>query len=271
MTDRQSDAELVSVVAHDLKTPVSAAKGFIDLVQQAGPLNERQQYYAEKALAALGRMEQLISDLLDYARLEGGVGLKLVECNLSGLIQDAVGLMEELAAARGIRLHVEGIEQKVRVRGDARLLSQVVHNLLSNAIKYNRDGGDVWIVVHVYRDQLRVDIRDSGIGIPEKDLERVFGRFYRSKLGIEAKIEGTGLGLAITRTIVEMHGGQIWVESVVGEGSTFTFTLPLPRQRSRRKDAPSTSESASEESDMVADQAQDSHDSAESESRSDRL
>ncbi len=271
MTDQDFDAELINIVAHDLKTPVSAAKGFIDLVQQLGPLNERQLHFSERALAALDRMEQLIGDLLDFARLEGGVTLKATDCDISALISDAVDLMEEFAGRRGIKISMEGVAKKAVVKGDSRLLGQVINNLLSNAIKYNQDNGRVEVIIHLYKDSLRVDIHDTGIGIPAKDVPRVFERFFRSQLGTEAKIDGTGLGLAITRSILQMHGGQIWVESVVGEGSTFSFTLPIKGQppvviKGRRGYNLSGGESASEEADVVSDDSQDWQETNEPES-----
>jgi two-component system, OmpR family, phosphate regulon sensor histidine kinase PhoR len=271
MTDQDFDAELINIVAHDLKTPVSAAKGFIDLVQQLGPLNERQLHFSERALAALDRMEQLIGDLLDYARLEGGVTLKASDCDVSALISDAVDLMEDVAARRGIKINVEGVTQKAIVKGDSRLLGQVINNLISNAIKYNRENGQVEVIIHHYKDHIRVDIRDAGIGIPPEDIPHVFERFFRSQLATEAKIDGTGLGLAITRSILQMHGGQIWVESVVGEGSMFSFTLPakghtLAPVKGRRGYNLMGGESASEQLDRVNDDSQDWRETTEHES-----
>ncbi|MBC7871556.1 MAG: HAMP domain-containing histidine kinase [Chitinophagaceae bacterium] len=271
MTDQDFDAELINIVAHDLKTPVSAAKGFIDLVQQLGPLNERQLHFSQRALAALDRMEQLIGDLLDFARLEGGVTLKASNCDVSALISDAVDLMEDVAGRRGIKIHIEGVTQKAVVKGDSRLLGQVINNLISNAIKYNRENGRVEIILDRNEDKLRVDIRDTGIGIPPEDIPRVFERFFRSQLGTEAKIEGTGLGLAITRSILQMHGGQIWVESLVGEGSTFSFTLPAKgptpaTAKGRRGYNLMGGANASEESDAISDESQDWQETTDTES-----
>jgi signal transduction histidine kinase len=110
--------------------------------------------------------------------------------------------------------------------GDVRLLSQVINNLLSNAVKYNKDGGSVWVKVSEDDHDLRVDVRDTGRGIPSEDLPKVFERFFRSKHNAGTKIEGSGLGLAIVDAIIQKHGGRIWVESEFGEGSTFSFTLP---------------------------------------------
>lgn len=269
------DAELIQIVAHDLKTPLSAVKGFIELVQHAGPLNERQQYFSEKALGGLQRMETMIAHLLDIARLEGALPFELVRCDLAAIITDAVGLQEQLAAARDIRIHVELQETPVYVVADERLLSHVVNNLLSNAIKYNRDGGDVWVRARVESRAVRVDVQDTGIGIAPENLKRVFERFVRVRIKRQ-QIEGTGLGLSIAETIVEKHGGHIWAESTPGEGSTFSFTLPLEGSTAQTLGSggglsvPHTGP-AGEPLDDVDDDLQETQDASDPDSHSDDL
>jgi len=218
--------DLISIVAHDLKTPISAVKGFIELVQQAGPLNDQQQHFSERALQSLQRMERLVVDLLEYTRISSDTELNPVECDLGVLIRESVEMLEEVAAKREIQFNIEMDDKNGLVMGDVRLLSQVVNNLLSNAVKYNKDGGSVWVTVSNTEQDLQVDVRDSGRGIPPEDLPKVFERFFRSKHNSGTKIEGSGLGLAIVDAIIQKHGGRIWVESEFGEGTTFSFTLP---------------------------------------------
>lgn len=273
MKEHDFDTELVSIVAHDLKTPVSAAKGFIELVQQTGPLNERQRHFSDKAMAAMERMERLISDLLDYARLEGGLAPKSGECDVIALIEDARAMMQDGAERRGIQIMVESSARPMLIRADERLISQVIANLMSNAIKYNRDGGTISIRVRPVQEMVRVEIQDTGMGIAPDELDRVFDRFYRTRLSAESTIDGTGLGLTITRSIILGHGGRIWVESVVGEGSTFSFTLPAVVKRSGRRSKPITepveNETASEENDVVSDELQSPPEFADSETPAD--
>lgn len=229
--------DLISIVAHDLKTPISAVKGFIELVQQAGPLNDQQTYFSERALTTLQRMENLVSDLLEYTRLNAETQFDLVEFDLRQVIFDAVEMLEEVATRRQITFQTEVQEDAVLVTADARLIGQVVNNLISNAIKYNREGGLVAIRIYKSDENIRVDVQDTGFGIPQDDVHRVFDRFYRVKGNPgSAKVEGSGLGLAIVQTIIQKHNGRIWVESVEGEGSTFSFVLPLAGQVAEHDD-----------------------------------
>ena len=229
MSSHEDDyyTDLISVVAHDLKTPISAVKGFIDLVQQAGPLNERQQHFSDRALASLDRMEHLIADLLEYTRINRGMKMEPIECDVRGLVADAVELVEELAARREVTIHVHDKSGSLMVMADVRLLSEVLNNLIGNAVKYNRDGGKVDVTVSHDDDNVRVDVRDTGIGIAPDDVPHVFERFFRAKGDSASRVEGSGLGLAIAESVIRQHGGRIWAESVEGEGSTFSFTLPV--------------------------------------------
>ncbi len=262
MTD--FDRELISTVAHDLKTPISAVKGFLDLIQNAGPLNDAQRKFLNRALGSLDKMEHLVTNLLDMTRLQGELQLKSEPVDLRRLIKEAVDTIQGVALARGIVVQVEAAPGMGMVVGDVRLLSQVVNNLLSNAVKYNRDKGTVWVSLHEQPGLVRVDVRDSGIGIPLEDQPHVFKRFYRSTNASTRKIEGSGLGLAITKTIVQRHGGRIWLQSEMGVGTTFSFMLPRPQSRQE------AAQWAGEETDGVDDRLQDSSEIVEVDSREDK-
>ncbi|MCU0495884.1 MAG: HAMP domain-containing histidine kinase [Anaerolineae bacterium] len=266
MTDStpKPQSEFISTIVHDLKTPITAVKGFIELIEQAGTLNPAQKQFSDKAIAVLGRMHDLVDDLLDLAKLDAGVELHLHECDIQVFIQEALETLESIALQRQITVQVE-IGPEVRpIRADARLLRQVINNLLSNAIKYNRDQGTVNIRVSEQPGSLRVDVRDTGMGIRSEDQTRVFEPFYRGRGS--AKAEGTGLGLAIVEMIIRKHGGRIWVESKLNEGSVFSFNLP----RQRKSSHTISNEFSSEESDGVDDSFQDSNESLDSDSRSDQ-
>ncbi len=229
MTDLREDyeSELISIVAHDLKTPVSAVRGFLDLLPQLGTLNEGQIKYVDRAHMALDRMERLIERLLDFSHLQSGTRrLQRTDVDLVEIIESCADFLKEIADKRGITFHLQMGQARVHVPADIDLLGHVVTNLLTNAVKYNREGGDVWVSVAKSHTEARVDIRDSGIGIAPKDQLHVFDRFFRVNRK-DKSVEGTGLGLAICKTIIELHGGRIWVSSEVGIGSTFSFTLPL--------------------------------------------
>ena len=222
--------ELLGVVAHDLKTPISAVKGFIELMQHVGPLNERQMHFSERALAGLQLMEQLVARLLELAWIDADRPLEPHETDLADLITMMVELMEDQASRRKITIEVEIDPKLGTIQAEARRLEQVFLNLLSNAVKYNREGGKVWVTVVSKKKEVQVTVKDTGLGIPPEEQESVFERFVRAQASKDNKVEGTGLGLSIVKAVVEKHGGRLWLESVVGEGSSFIFVLPR-RQR----------------------------------------
>ncbi|HRF95182.1 MAG TPA: HAMP domain-containing sensor histidine kinase, partial [Aggregatilineales bacterium] len=182
MTDlrEEYDSQLISIVAHDLKTPVSAVRGFLDLIQQFGTLNEMQLKYFDRAHLAIDRMEHLIGSLLDFARLESGVrGLHRTDVDLVALIESCADFLVEIAAKRDIQFHLQLGDTPITAPADKDLLNHVITNLLSNAIKYNRDGGGVWVNLTQNLTEIRVDVRDDGIGISSTDQQHVFDRFFR--------------------------------------------------------------------------------------------
>lgn len=224
--------ELLGVVAHDLKTPISAVKGFVELMQHVGPLNERQMHFSERALAGLQLMEQLVARLLELAWIDADRPLEPHETDLAELVMTAVGLLEDQASRRKVTIEVEIDPKLTLIQAEARRLEQVFLNLLSNAVKYNREAGKVWIIVVSKRKEVQVTVRDTGQGIPPEEQESVFERFVRTQASKDNKVEGTGLGLSIVKAVVEKHGGRIWLESVVGEGSSFVFVLPRRQSKS---------------------------------------
>ncbi|MBL8160726.1 MAG: HAMP domain-containing histidine kinase [Anaerolineae bacterium] len=221
------NAEWLNTVAHDLKTPINSVRGCIEMVQQLGPLNEKQEQFAERALTGLKRMEHLVARLLDISWVDAGRPLDLEEVDLRAVIEEAVDLLQEAASQRSITIDVVCDERIGTLRADARRLGQVMDNLLSNAIKYNRDAGSIFISVISRSDTVQVSVQDTGIGISREDQEHIFERFFRARQGVSMRIEGSGLGLAITQGVINKHRGRIWFESELGKGTTFTFTLPL--------------------------------------------
>jgi two-component system, OmpR family, phosphate regulon sensor histidine kinase PhoR len=279
--------ELLSIVAHDLKAPIGAVMGYIELIQQSGSLNEKQQRFAERALGGLKQMQHLVADLLDVAWIDNGAPLNLSACDLRSIIRDAVLMSEPLAAKRQVTIYVDVPSKLGLVMGDGGRLSQVMDNLLTNAIKYNREGGQVWVNARNEQNLVRVSISDSGIGISPEDLPFVFDRFFRSASGVRLKVEGSGLGLAIAKAIVEKHEGRIWVESEVDKGSIINFTIPRRAARvheanpeteqhhasheSREYVHLDTHDHASEEMDAVEDHMQESLDLPSLDSSDDNL
>lgn len=272
MTDNKTfdDQDLLAIVAHDLKTPITAVRGYIELIERTGELNDKQKHFCERALMGLDRMENLITSVLDFARLEGDVEMHFTECDLRQIIENAADLLEQSALRREIVLRIDITPKLGHVTGDPQWLGEVMNNLLSNAIKYNRQGGEVSVKVALQPGFVRVSVRDTGEGISLEDQKRVFDRFFRTR-SAKGQAEGSGLGLTIVRAVIEKHGGQTWVESAPGEGSTFNFTLPrrgrTPRQQttgenqsdSASRDRHLHSETTIEASDAVDDDSQEAH------------
>jgi two-component system phosphate regulon sensor histidine kinase PhoR len=278
-------SDLLAVVAHELKSPISAVRGYIELVGQAGELNDMQLRYCGRAMAGLERMEEMIASMLEMARLEKGARLEFADCDLGAIMRSAVDLVENIAQKRGITVHLSIEDELGIVSGDRRLLAQVMSNLLTNAVKYNQENGTIWVTVSNQPEFVQVDVRDNGVGIPEEDLPHVFDPFFRAGNSAQTRASGSGLGLAIVRSVIHKHQGYIWVRSAEGEGSTFSFTLPRKDRRREGLDVIGEAEQSSgegsdvrqrgdyevsiEEADDVDDNMQESRGQKEIDSSSD--
>jgi signal transduction histidine kinase len=188
----------------------------------------------EKARGVLDRVQRngrhllgLINDVLDLSKIEAGqLVLALADYSLKNAVHTVYTAVEPLATEKKLAFKVEVPPDLPPGRGDERRLTQVLLNLVGNAIKFT-DSGEVVIKVSTANGSFNVAVRDSGPGISEADQVKLFQEFQQADNSITKKKGGTGLGLAISKRIIEMHGGKIWVESVIGQGSTFSFTLPL--------------------------------------------
>lgn len=216
----------LAAIAHDLNGPITAAKGNIELFQLAGPMNDKQQRFSERALGSLVEMEKLVRLLLDLAWLESGHRLVTTDVDVEEVLDVSVTIAETNATRKKVSLVVEVDPSTGSMEADADRLPQIPNNLLTNAIKFNREGGTVWVKARGTDDEVIIVVQDDGRGIPPEDLPHLFERFYRGKPNSAGKIDGTGLGLAIVKGVVDKHHGTITVESVHGEGTTFTVTLP---------------------------------------------
>jgi signal transduction histidine kinase len=223
--ERMKD-EMVSTVSHDLKNPITSIQGFVDLIAMAGPVNERQRAFIDKVKKATADMGALINDLLDIAWIETGMKMSIVPCAIPELVEPVVQKFREQAASKRLSLQVEPLDGLPTVSGDPQRLRQVLSNLVGNAIKYTPDGGRITVRGNAQNGKVILEVEDNGIGIAPDDLPKVFDRFFRAEDTFIQTVEGTGLGLSIVKSIVERHGGEVTVESQLGEGSTFRVTLP---------------------------------------------
>jgi two-component system phosphate regulon sensor histidine kinase PhoR len=219
-------SEFVSTVSHDLRSPLTSVKGFADLLPVVGSLNEQQLYFLEKIRSGVDTVTGMISDLLDLGRIEAEVRMDVEPCDMKSIIERALEGQENHAELKRQTLDVEILPNLPSVLGNPLRLGQVVSNLVSNAIKYTPEEGHISIDAGIKDGQVVVKIKDDGIGISKEDLPHIFDKFYRVDRPETEDIIGSGLGLSIVRTIVEKHGGRIWVDSEVGEGTTFAIVLP---------------------------------------------
>lgn len=222
--------KLVSVVAHELKAPINAIEGYLDLIIK-GYLKEKPEKeleYLERSRDKSEKLRNLIHDLLSLTSIESGKLTKeMAPVDVRQILTAVVRFMENEITAQKLNL-VEDIPENVPlISGDENSLTYLFTNLVSNAIKYNRPGGEVKIAIKTEKNQIIVIISDTGMGISEQDQKRIFEEFFRSKNETVQKIKGTGLGLSIAQRIAGLHNGIIRVDSKIDEGSTFFVTLPI--------------------------------------------
>jgi PAS domain S-box-containing protein len=222
--------EFISTVSHELRTPMTSIKGYTDLLflGMAGGLTDAQRNFLKIIKSNADRLTALVNDILDISRIETGrMRLTIESLHLGQIVHQVVVSFEEQYREKGTTLTWQDPGPLPEVRGDAARVTQVLSNLVANAWQYTPAGGQVTISLQPSDGFLQVDIADTGIGISSDDVSRIFDRFYRADHPVVRETEGTGLGLAIVKMFVELLGGEIWLESELGVGSTFSFTLPL--------------------------------------------
>ncbi len=224
--------QFVANVSHELRTPMTVIKGYADLLLlgRAGDVTPEQRNYLERIKRHADRLSLLVNDLLDISRIEqGSVELDLRDVDLREIIGDVVGAMRVRMGneQRSLVFTTEMASDLPTIQGDYDRLTQVITNLVSNAYQYTDDDGRVTVRAYPEEDGVRVDVEDTGIGIPADDQQRVFDRFFRGDHPLIMRAAGTGLGLAIVHHLIEMHNGRVWFESQEGVGTTFSIWLPL--------------------------------------------
>ncbi len=219
---------LVANVSHDLRTPLATIHGYLEtlLLKDSELEPEERRRYVEIATRHSERLGKLISELFELSKLDSQeTELQGEAFSLAELIQDVTQEFQLIAREKEVDLHVELEPQLPFVWADIRLIERAVENLIENAIRHTPTGGSVTAALRLENDRVRVDVRDTGCGIPSEELGHIFDRFYRVKLNNESDYEGAGLGLAITKRIVELHDSEIDVTSQLDRGTTFTFSL----------------------------------------------
>jgi PAS domain S-box-containing protein len=226
----QMKNEFVSTVSHELRTPLTSIKGYIDLILDgdAGEVDEIQREFLGIVKENTDRLVQLINDMLDISRIESGrIHLNIQPLDVSESLIGTADTFRAVLDQKGHRLELDVEPDLPLVAGDRDRIGQVLINLTSNAIKYSPEGGVVTLGARAEGREVIVSVRDEGLGIAEENLPRMFEQFYRVDSAMTREIGGTGLGLSICKSIVELLGGRIWVETELGKGSTFSFSLPV--------------------------------------------
>jgi signal transduction histidine kinase len=222
----KAKSDFISIVSHEFRTPLTGIQGFSEMMRDEDLTPAEIREFAGDINKDAQRLNRMITDMLDLDRMESGrMVLHREAVDINAVVGDVADRVRPNSPRHPIELDLDPTLPEFS--GDRDKLTQVVANLLNNSVKYSPDGGQIAITTRAGPGFVQVAIEDHGLGIPEDALERVFERYSRIDSSATRHIQGTGLGLPIVRQIVEMHGGRVWVESVVGKGSTFRFTVPL--------------------------------------------
>lgn len=218
--------ELMSTVSHELRTPLTSLRGFTELMLKRDYPAQKQREFLSIIYNESVRLTNLLNDFLDLQRIESGrQAYHFEDLSLPVLLHESVAVFSGGKAQRPFHLILP--PRLPAVRADRERLQQVLANLFSNAVKFSADGSAVTVGAHLRNDEAVLWVKDQGIGIPPEAMSKLFSKFFRVDNQDTRTIGGTGLGLALVKKIIEAHTGRVWVESTVGEGSTFFFTLPL--------------------------------------------
>ena len=221
-------------LTHELRAPVTSIRLGLEILaeQVEGRLQSDERQMLSLAIRNTQRLEGLVNDIMDYSKIAAGkMAISLEACDARALVDDAVDVMKAAATAKGVRVVKEFAPLLPRCAAEGRRVAQVLINLLSNAVKHTPARGCITVSVaegrYEHEGTLLFKVRDTGAGIPQGELEKVFGLFEQCSTDASRPCEGTGLGLTLARAMVELHGGRIWAESWKGCGATFCFTIPV--------------------------------------------
>jgi len=225
MLDRLK-SDFIHTISHDLRSPLTAIMGYVELLDRVGPLNDQQKQFVRHVQNSAQNITSLINDLLDLGRIEAGFDTRKDEVAFGAIVGYTLDNLNQQIIEKNQTVKVSIPEKLPMLRGNPIRLRQLVDNLLVNAVKYTPDGGTLTINLFQEADQLILEVIDTGLGIPPTDQPHIFEKFYRAS-NTPKNTPGTGLGLAIVKSIVDNHDGRIWLESSVGKGSKFVVVLPV--------------------------------------------
>ena len=219
-------SDFVSTVSHDLRSPLTAILGYVDLLVRVGPLNPLQQDFVRRVGDSVKYITDLINDLLDISKIEAGFDVRKEIVSMEEILVNVTKSMSNITVEKQQTVLIDITPGLPPVLGNPVRLKQMVENLIENAHKYTPEGGVIQVKARVDEEQIILQVQDNGKGIPQPDHPHIFDKFYRAS-NVFQDIPGTGLGLAIVKSIVENHDGRIWVDSILNQGTTFTVVLPV--------------------------------------------
>lgn len=218
--------EFTANASHELKTPLTTISGYAEMMANGMVKDEDMKVFSEKIYKESNRMLRLIDDIINLSALDEGNSIENLEkIDLAHIAGECILAIEKLAKEKGIQIFFS--HEPVYIMGNTVLIGELISNLLSNAVKYNTEKGVIRVFVGATPKGAEISVKDSGIGIPEKDRERIFERFYRVDKSHSKTVGGTGLGLSIVKHVCNLHHGTVRLKSEVGKGSTFYVTFPL--------------------------------------------
>ncbi|MBN2147101.1 MAG: GAF domain-containing protein [Anaerolineales bacterium] len=221
--------DFVNTVSHDLRSPLTAILGYVELISRAGPVTDQQREFIRRIQLSVNNITSLINDLLDLGRIEAGFDARKEIIHLPAIIHYAIEGLRNRITDKNQEVIIQVQEDLPMMLGNPIRMRQMLGNLIVNAIKFTPPQGKIEVKAHAEEDQIILHIIDNGLGIPPADQPYIFDRFYRGS-NVPSDSPGTGLGLAIVKSIVENHQGRIWLASTPGQGTTFTLVFPVTDQ-----------------------------------------
>lgn len=235
--------DFVSMAAHELRTPLTAIRGYASLLQMhyATNLDSSAKELLTRLIVSTTTLANLIDNLLSVSRIErNNLTIELKPIDLRIIVKDIFASFKQQALTRKQNFTLNMPDNLPLVMADPFRIGQVFINLIGNALTYTPDGGNITVTVANRKDHLEISVQDTGEGIPKEALPRLFTKFFRVSGSLEQGSKGSGVGLYITKSIVELHKGKIWAQSILGQGSTFIFTIPIATEEEKNRQQQST-------------------------------
>jgi signal transduction histidine kinase len=219
-------SNFIAITSHELRTPLGLILGHATFLREM--VSEEHREPMDTIIRNATRLKEIIESLTEVENYEAGVArIRQNTISIPSVIREVVSSFQDMAASKNITLEEDIRDEDLQVEADANKITVAISNLIRNALTFTNGGGQVQVVVELVTGHAQVSVKDNGIGIPVSDLGRVFDRFFQVESHLTRRHTGLGLGLSVAKSMIELHGGRIWVESVEGKGSTFSFLLPL--------------------------------------------